>query len=515
MSASIVVAGYFFYQNFRKHFQRETERQMAAIADLKVNELTEWRRERLGDAAIFYKNAYFTALIRRYFEQPADMETQKQIRTWLSHFQAASQYDRIMLLDSRYINKIIIPEGAERSVSFVSPSSDASLRLGKVVLQDFYWYEQKQKIYLKILVPIFDRQDSKELLAVLTLRIDPATYLYPFIQRWPTPSNTAETLLVRRDGSDVLYLNELKFQKNSALKLRIPLSNKNVPAVEAVLGQEGIVEGFDYRGVPVLAALRAVPSSNWFLVARLDKAEVFAPLRERMRMIIILIAVLLLGFGAGFRLVALRDNEKKFRTLFETMVQGVVYQDADGYIISANHAAELILGLTLEQLLGRVSKDPRWKAIHEDGSDFPGDTHPAMDALRTGKEVRNTIMGVYHPDKNEYVWISINAIPQFKQGNTKPYQVYTTFEDISERKHSEAEQKRLIGELESALKNIKTLRGLVPICAGCKKIRDDQGYWDQVEIFIQKHSEAQFTHSLCPECIKKYYPDENQDNDVS
>ena len=104
-------------------------------------------------------------------------------------------------------------------------------------------------------------------LGVLMLRIDPSVYLYPFIQRWPTPSETAETLLIRREGNEAVFLNELKFQKNTALALRVSLDNTDLPAVKAALGQEGIVEGVDYRGVPVLAAVRAVPDSPWFLVA--------------------------------------------------------------------------------------------------------------------------------------------------------------------------------------------------------------------------------------------------------
>ena len=69
------------------------------------------------------------------------------------------------------------------------------------------------------------------------------------------------------------------------------------------------------------------------------------------------------------------------------------------------------------------------------------------------------------------------------------------------------ERERLVSELREALANVKTLTGLLPICAGCKKIRDDQGYWSQVESYIQKHSEAKFSHGLCPDCIKKWYPD--------
>ena len=134
---------------------------------------------------------------------------------------------------------------------------------------------------------------------------------------------------------------------------------------------------------------------------------------------------------------ALQGNEHKLQTLYETMVQGIVYQDADGRIISANPAAERILGLNLEQMQGRTSIDARWHAVHEDGSDFPGDTHPATIALRTGERVNNVIMGVLHPLEEQHSWININAVPQFRPGETKPYQVYTAFDDITERKRAE------------------------------------------------------------------------------
>lgn len=136
---------------------------------------------------------------------------------------------------------------------------------------------------------------------------------------------------------------------------------------------------------------------------------------------------------------ALSASEAKYRLLYETMAQGIVYQDGQGKILSANSAAERILGLTLDQMQGRTSIDPRWRSIHEDGSDFPGDTHPAMVALREGRNVSNVVMGVFNPKNNEYRWININATPQFREGESAPYQVYTTFEDITERKQADEE----------------------------------------------------------------------------
>jgi len=90
-----------------------------------------------------------------------------------------------------------------------------------------------------------------------------------------------------------------------------------------------------------------------------------------------------------------------------------VYQDMEGNIIDANPSAERILGLSFDQMQGRTSCDPLWKAIQEDGSDFPGESHPAMVALKTGQEVNNVVMGVFHPQDEKYHWIKINAVPQF------------------------------------------------------------------------------------------------------
>jgi diguanylate cyclase (GGDEF)-like protein/PAS domain S-box-containing protein len=134
---------------------------------------------------------------------------------------------------------------------------------------------------------------------------------------------------------------------------------------------------------------------------------------------------------------ALRESEEAHRLLFETMAQGVVYQSEDGRIVSANPAAGKILGLTHDQMIGRTSFDPRWHTVHEDGTDYPGDQHPAMIALRTGQPVPDTVMGVFNPLEQRYRWIVVNAIPQFRSGESLPFKVYTTFTDITERKRTE------------------------------------------------------------------------------
>lgn len=134
---------------------------------------------------------------------------------------------------------------------------------------------------------------------------------------------------------------------------------------------------------------------------------------------------------------ALRESEEKHRNLFETMVEGVLYQGRDSRIVDANPAALRILGLTLEQITDRTCMHPFWRAIREDGTSYPGEEHPSMIALRTGSAVLNMVMGVYNSEQDEYRWIKINAVPQFRTGESAPYQVYATFQDITEQKREE------------------------------------------------------------------------------
>jgi PAS domain S-box-containing protein len=138
---------------------------------------------------------------------------------------------------------------------------------------------------------------------------------------------------------------------------------------------------------------------------------------------------------------ALQERDEKYRRLFETMALGVVFQDPDGKIISANPAAERILGVTMDQMQGKTSLDPGWRTINEDGFTISGSEHPSMVALRTGIPVFEFIMGVFNPVQKSHTWLSITAIPLIHPGKTKPYQVYTTFTDITET-HADAREER-------------------------------------------------------------------------
>jgi PAS domain S-box-containing protein len=133
---------------------------------------------------------------------------------------------------------------------------------------------------------------------------------------------------------------------------------------------------------------------------------------------------------------ALRQHEELLRSIFLAMAEGVVFQTADGQLIEANPAAEEILGLSRDELMDRTSYDPRWQAIHEDGTPYPGDEHPTMVTLRTGKPLRNQVMGVRVP-AGGLRWVSINSMPITRNADGIADAVVATFTDITERRQSE------------------------------------------------------------------------------
>lgn len=132
-------------------------------------------------------------------------------------------------------------------------------------------------------------------------------------------------------------------------------------------------------------------------------------------------------------LVGKANDVPYLHAVFESLPSGVVVQGRDGKIMAANPAAQRILGLSFDQMQGVTSVDPGWRALHVDGSDFPGNTHPAMQALRSGQAVHDVLMGVFNPKTGSHTWININAVPLRGDGDKTVQGVYSMFEDITQK----------------------------------------------------------------------------------
>jgi len=138
----------------------------------------------------------------------------------------------------------------------------------------------------------------------------------------------------------------------------------------------------------------------------------------------------------------------QYRVLFDTMSQGVIFRDGEGRIISANPAAERILGRTLTDMLGKTSAEVHTEALGEDGTRLPAGAFPADVALRTGQPITGFVMATLNPRENEYRWISVNAMPIFRPGESKPYLVYILFDDITERRRSDQQLRKAHDQME-------------------------------------------------------------------
>jgi PAS domain S-box-containing protein len=133
----------------------------------------------------------------------------------------------------------------------------------------------------------------------------------------------------------------------------------------------------------------------------------------------------------------LRESERKRQRLFETMAEGVFYQLADGTLTDVNNAALQMFGLSREDFLNRTSLHSEWDVIREDGTPLPGPEHPSMQALHTGKPIRDLVVGIRNPQTQTYTWVSTNGIPEFHEGESTPYQVFVTMHDLTKRKQAE------------------------------------------------------------------------------
>jgi len=202
---------------------------------------------------------------------------------------------------------------------------------------------------------------------------------------------------------------------------------------------------------------------------------------------------------------ALRKSERRLLSLIKTVQAAIMVHGPDTSIRMSNATAERLLGLSEDQMLGKTDIDPEWRFFREDGTVLPIEEYPVNQVIATQAPVKNMTAGIHRPATEDIVWVFIHAEPVFDDQQNLS-QIIVTFMDITESKRAAKERESLIYELQEALSAVKKLSGLLPICANCKKIRDDKGYWQQVEVYMHSHSDVSFTHGICPECADKLYP---------
>jgi PAS domain S-box-containing protein len=196
----------------------------------------------------------------------------------------------------------------------------------------------------------------------------------------------------------------------------------------------------------------------------------------------------------------IKESETKFRSVAQSAKDAIITADKTGKIAFCNAAAQKLFGYNEDRLIGKsisILMPERFREAHERGM---------ARVVATGKSnlIDETIelFGITKAGSEFPVELSLST---WVSGD---HTFYTgIIRDISERKQHEKERDALIDNLKKSLAKVRKLSGLLPICASCKKIRDDKGYWNQIEAYIRDHSEAEFSHGICPECSRKLYPE--------
>jgi PAS domain S-box-containing protein len=197
--------------------------------------------------------------------------------------------------------------------------------------------------------------------------------------------------------------------------------------------------------------------------------------------------------GCKQKETSLKISDEKFKIIFEESQDALIIINSNSRkVVRVNPATLRILGYKEKDIIGK-----HFSIL------FPAENGKLLNGIWDKIKIHGAVFTqeFLHADGSIYLMdLTATVIPWGKEKA-----ILANFRDITERVEAEQEREKLIVELKEAMDNIKTLKGLMPICSSCKKIRDDKGYWHQVESYIRDHTDAEFTHGLCPDCAKKYF----------
>ena len=473
---------YVYVKSQNVAFREAAESTLSAVADLKVQRIVDWRAERLGDAQAIMSNPVLAQQVKDFLAGPAESELRGGLLAWLKSEQGHTQSLRAVLLDRNMQVRLAFPEDKAYFGPIAADTAREAMRTKMASFSDLHLSRFSGEIHLDLAVPLiypsalFESDGSAAALSdgqavgVLDLEIDPSECLYSQLQVWPTASLTGETLLVRRDGDDVVFLNQLRHREDPALSFRLPIDRvQSLPAAMAVVGHEGQVEGVDYRDIPVLAAIRAIPGTHWFLVAKIDLVEMEAPLRERAWtvgiMLLILLVVAAMGMGLFDRhrtaqllrrqlaaerdhaqtLEALQTERQNFEAIFASSPVGMLLLDGEAAIVNANAAMASIVSRESAEIIhqldgGALGGIDSIEDVKDCGFAQVCSESPLMKALlrvvATGAPLRGAeIQPVLNTNDHERrPWLRVSAEPVILNGREH---VVVAVDDITDRKRIE------------------------------------------------------------------------------
>ncbi len=319
LAAGILGLGYYFYAYQVTILQSAKGEELSSIAELKVKQIFSWRQQRLNDAQLIFEDRSFAQEVQNWFAGKGSPELEHDVRQRLDELYRGS-YVEAVLFDLQGDERLSMSKVKPDHTPVIQTIALKAMRSGKIILTDLYFLHQSEEINMSLAIPIqVELNNQKIVVGAVVYQIDPYYFLYPILHSWPTSSKTAELVMVRRDTKDheITYLNELRHRRGAPLRMRKSLDETQMPSVKAALGGEGIVRGVDYRNTPVLAANRIIPGSPWYLTAKIDIAEVNAPLRRWSYLIPILTMTMMAAAGLGAALLWRNRDVQFYRQQYQ------------------------------------------------------------------------------------------------------------------------------------------------------------------------------------------------------
>ena len=368
----LAFTGYYAFQRLESLIEEDKLADMGAIADMKAGQIASWRNNHMRLVEASARSSVLSAEFGQWLTEGARPDERLQrLRKMLAELQYVNGYKTMSLLDRQGAVRVSSRTTVDLDTEHVRQALRA-MDSGEVVFMDFHRDRNgDEAINIDLIAPLtVGGKGDERIVGAAVLQIDPYQFLYPLIQSWPTPSASAETQLVRQEGGDVLYLNELRHQKGTALALHLPLATPNLAAAMAVRGEVSTVDGVDYRGVPVVSEMRRVSDTPWFVVSKVDREELFAPIDE-LKAWSVGLGVAYAAIGGLLVLVWLRGHKMQYRYLqvqrdaaveramlvkhFEYLTRYandiILVADEAGKIMDANERALEAYGYSREELL--------------------------------------------------------------------------------------------------------------------------------------------------------------------
>jgi PAS domain S-box-containing protein len=318
ISINIIIVGIIYYNNQKEALLSEKQLELSAISDLKIRQITQWRIERISDGQFLRENILFVRKFSEFLQHPSNKFLRSDISQSLKSLTNNFDYKNALLIDPSCNVRLAYPNQDTIEGDHLKPILYDIIRKRSVVITDLHRTNLSDSVHMDLIIPLFDSsQTDKLVIGLIAVRIDPQKVLYPLIRSWPTPSKSAETLLIRRDNDEVVYLNVLRHLDNRELILRKLVSMDKLPAVMALRGINGTIDGLDYRNVPVIAAMKKIPGTAWFMVAKIDRKEVFSGLNNQMKMLILILILFILTVGLFLGFLLWNQRVRFYREKYE------------------------------------------------------------------------------------------------------------------------------------------------------------------------------------------------------